>query len=191
MDVLVTGTIMKALPVQSGVSQRGNQWMRVSYILEHEHGQYPKQMVIDVNNAKIQELNLQVGETVTLHLNISCREHPQGSGKYFNSIEAWKADRMGGVQQPQQFQQQVYAPQPGYAPQPAPFPVQPVAQPAPFPAQQPVAQPQPVQQPVAAPFPPAQPQPAPAPAPAPAPQPAPQPQVQQPTQSPLPFPPAQ
>lgn len=148
-DIIVSGVIIQALPVQQGVSQRGNQWMRASYIIEHEHGQYPKRMVFDVSNAKIQELHLQVGETVTLHLNADCREYPQGSGKFFNSIEAWKVERQY-AQQPVQ--------QPQYAPQPqTPFPPQqPVAQPqpapAPFPPQQPAQQPQ--NQPL--PFPPQQ-----------------------------------
>lgn len=140
MDVLISGTIVQALPVRSGTSKSGNNWSRASYIIEHEHGQYPRRMVFDVKDARIQELNLQVGETVTLHLNVSCREFPENSGKFFNSIEAWKADRMG--QQPQQYAPQGYqAPAPQYQPQTgqAPFPPQPTTaapQPAPFPQQQ-------------------------------------------------------
>lgn len=175
MDVLISGTIVLALPIQSGVSQRGTQWSRASYVIEHESGQYPKCMVFDVCGNKIQELNLQPGEQVTLHLNISCREYPENSGKYFNSIEAWKADRFyqqaapQGYQQPTQGYQQM--PQQGY--QQAPQYQQPA--PAPFPPQQPM-------------------QPAPAQAPFPPQQQAPQPQTQQPMmqgQGNLPFPPAQ
>lgn len=158
MDLIVTGTIVMALQPQSGVSQKtGNQWMRQSYIIEHEHGQYPRRLVFDVSNAKIQELNLQVGEMVTLHLNADCREYPQGSGKYFNSLEAWKADRM---------QQSQYAPQPtGYQPAPsapttgaAPFPPQPTTAVPQQPVAQPIAQQQPNPQPQGQqlPFPPAQ-----------------------------------
>ena len=128
MDIIVTGQIVQALPIQQGVSQRtGNTWQRASYLIEHEHGQYPKRMVFDVSNAKIQELNLQVGEEVSLHLNVSCREYPEGSGKYFNSIEAWKVER--GVQQVLQPQPQAPLPpqQPQVqqpAPGTAPFPPQ-------------------------------------------------------------------
>ncbi len=184
MDVIISGQIVLALPIQSGVSQRGTQWSRASYVIEHESGQYPKRMVFDVSGNKIQELNLQAGEQVTLHLNINCREYPENSGKYFNSIEAWKVERMY-QQQPQ------YQPQPmqgGYQPMPQPQyqqapQYQPQPAPAPFPPQQPMPQQsvqQPAPQPAPAPFPPQQ------PAPAPAPQPAPQGQ-----QAPLPFPPAQ
>ena len=133
MDIIVTGVITQALPLQQGVSQKtGNQWARASYIIEHEHGQYPKRMVFEVSNGRIQELNIQVGEQLAVHVNVDVREYPQGSGKFFNSIEAWKVDRQ--VQQayvPQQapMPQQGYAPQPTqqYAPQqaaPAPMPQQ-------------------------------------------------------------------
>ena len=142
-DIIVNGTIVQALPIQQGVSQRtGNTWQRASYLIEHEHGQYPKRMVFDVSNAKIQELNLQVGEEVSLHLNVSCREYPEGSGKYFNSIEAWKADRQGQqqVQQPQYQQQmpsQQFPPQVNQQGQPV---QQPMPGAAPFPPQQPAQQ---------------------------------------------------
>ena len=210
-EILVTGTIVQALPIQSGVSQRGNQWMRQSFIIEHEHGQYPRRMVFDIRDQKIQELSLQVGENVTLHLNIDCREYPENSGKFFNSIEAWKADRVGQQMQqgyqPQGYQQPVYQQQPmqgGYPQQPMmqqPLQQQPMQggyqqqpmqqqmpqQPAPFPPAQGQAMPQQqVQQP--APFPPAQQQAPQAQQPVqqPAPQQGAQPQGQQ-----LPFPPAQ
>ena len=153
MGFTVKGQIVMILPVQQGVSQRGNQWVRQSYILEHESGQYPKRMVFDVRDAKIQELNLQQGEWVTLHFNCDCREYPQGSGKYFNSIEAWKVERavqQQVAQQPQyqqpvqhQFPPQVNAQgQPIQQPMPGAAPFQP-QQPAPQQTQQaPQGQPQ-------------------------------------------------
>ena len=150
MGFIVNGQIVQILPAQQGVSQRGNQWMRQSYILEHESGQYPKRMVFDVRDAKIQELNLQQGEWVTLHFNCDCREYPQGSGKYFNSIEAWKVVRAGQPQyqqsQYQQHVQQQFPPQVNAQGQPV---QQPMTGAAPFPPQQPGQQ-----QPVASPFPP-------------------------------------
>ena len=119
MDIIVTGVITQALPVQQGVSQKtGNQWQRASYIIEHEHGQYPRRMVFDVSNGRIQELALQLGETVTLHLNVDCREYPQGSGRYFNSIEAWKVERVQQAPQPQYQQAPAPAPEPQAPPQP-------------------------------------------------------------------------
>lgn len=165
MDIIVSGTIVLALQPQSGVSARGNQWARQSYVIEHESGQYPKRLVFDVKDAKIQELSLQIGEQVTVHLNADAHEWPENSGKWFNNLSAWKVDRQyqqQGYQQPmaggyQQMPQQGYQ-QPMQ--QQAPFPQQgqqmqqPVPGQAPFPPQQ-----APVQQPVQGqqlPFPPAQ-----------------------------------
>lgn len=139
MGFTLKGQIVQILPVQSGTSQRGNQWQRASYIVEHESGQYPKRMVFDVRDAKIQELNLQMGEWVTLHFNCDCREYPQGSGKFFNSIEAWKVERQGQYQQApmqQGYQQQPQYQQPMQQPmQQAPAPFHQQAAPAPQQAQ--------------------------------------------------------
>ena len=159
MGFSLKGQIVQVLPVQSGTSQRGNQWQRASYIVEHESGQYPKRMVFDVRDAKIQELNLQMGEWVTLHFNCDCREYPQGSGKFFNSIEAWKVERQGQYQQAPMQQGYQQMPQQGYQQQPmqqqAPFPQQgqPMQQPQ---AQQPVQQQMQQSQQAPLPFPPAQ-----------------------------------
>ena len=152
-EILVSGQIVQILPLQQGVSQKtGNPWMTAQYIIEHEGGQYPRRMVFDVKGQqRIQEMNLQVGEQVTLHLNIDCREY---QGKYYNSIEAWKVERPGQqmVQQPMQGYQQMppqqFPPQVNAQGQPmqSPFPPQqpqmqqPAPGQAPFPPQQPVAQ---------------------------------------------------
>lgn len=156
MDIIVTGVITQALPIQQGVSQRtGNQWARASYIIEHEHGQYPKRMVFEVSNGRIQELNIQVGEQLTVHVNVDVREYPQGSGKFFNSIEAWKVDRQAQqVQQPmaQPMPQQQYVQQP----MPQQFPPQVNAQGQPMQQAAPAPMAQQAVQGGTLPFPPAQ-----------------------------------
>lgn len=143
MSFIIQGTIVQALPIQSGVNpQSGTQWQRASYIIQHEGGQYPKTMVFDVLNTRIQELNIQVGETLVVHMNCDAHEH---NGRWYNSISAWKAERpqmQQMVQQPMQqmqqpVQQQFVQQQPM---QQQPFPQQPVQQPQngnlPFPAAQ-------------------------------------------------------
>lgn len=143
MSFIIQGTIVQALPIQSGVNQQsGTQWQRASYIIQHEGGQYPKTMVFDVLNTRIQELNIQVGETLVVHMNCDAHEH---NGRWYNSISAWKAERpqmQQMVQQPMQqmqqpVQQQFVQQQPM---QQQPFPQQPVQQPQngnlPFPAAQ-------------------------------------------------------
>lgn len=173
MEVIMSGVITQILPAQQGTSQRtGQPWVSQEYLLCHEQGQYPRYVCFRVfGEDKIKQMNIQLNEQLTVHLNINAQ---QGQKGYFNSIDCWKVDR----QPMQQYTPQGYAPQPtGYAPAPsapttdaAPFPPQPTTAvpqqpaPAPFPPQQSVAQPtpqapvQPVAQPQQGglPFPPAQ-----------------------------------
>ncbi len=134
MDVVMSGVISQILPAQQGVSQRtGQPWVSQEYVLCHEQGQYPRYVCFRVfGQDKIQQMNIQPNEQLTVHLNIDAR---QGQKGFFNSIDCWKVERQTMQQQPAQ---------PQYAPQPQ----------TQFPPQQPVAQPQ---QPAAAPFPPQQP----------------------------------
>lgn len=159
----MSGVITQILPAQQGTSQRtGQPWVSQEYILCHEQGQYPRFVCFRVfGQDKIQQMNIQLNEQLTVHLNINAQ---QGQKGYFNSIDCWKVDRMQQVQ---------YAPQPtGYQPAPA----APVTGAAPFPPQPTTAVPQ---QPAPAPF-PQQPTPQ-----------APVQPVAQPQQGGLPFPPAQ
>lgn len=42
----INGTITVALPEQSGTSKSGKQWRKREYVVEYEHGQYPKSEVV-------------------------------------------------------------------------------------------------------------------------------------------------
>ena len=77
------------LPERSGTSQRGNQWRSITYVLETQE-QYPKKLAFDVTNDKIDQLNIQVGEFLTVQFDINAREY---QGRYFNSVQAWNVIR--------------------------------------------------------------------------------------------------
>ena len=83
------GKIIVVLPERSGVSQRGNQWRSISYVLETQE-QYPKKLAFDVTNDKIDQLNIQLGEILTVQFDINAREY---NGRWFNSINAWNVIR--------------------------------------------------------------------------------------------------
>lgn len=85
----IQGKIIVVLPERSGVSQRGNQWRSISYVLETQE-QYPKKMAFDVTNDKIDQLNIQLGETLTVQFDINAREY---NGRWFNSVNAWNVIR--------------------------------------------------------------------------------------------------
>ena len=128
-EIVLSGQITAILPAQQGVSQRtGQPWVSQEYVLCHEPGQYPRSVCFRVfGQDKIQQMNIQMGEHLTVHLNIDCR---QGQKGYFNSIDCWKVERQG---QQQAVQQPQYQPAPQPAPGAAPFPPQ---QPAPQQTQQ-------------------------------------------------------
>ena len=215
MEIVISGYIVAVLPCEQGTSQRSGQpWMKQGYVLQHEQGQYPKHICFEIfGQDKIQQMAIQYGEYLTVHLNADAHEDSNKPGKWYNELRCWRVDRMGQQMQPGQQMpmqggyppQQPMMAQPQYPQQPQYPPQQPMAG-NPFPPQQPPQNPFPPQQPAPAaapvqpPFPPAAPAapappapptpPAAAPAPgAPAPQ-TQQPQVQQPQSGQLPFPPA-
>lgn len=83
------GKIIVVLPERSGTSQRGNQWRSISYVLETQE-QYPKKLAFDVTNDKIDQLNIQLGEILTVQFDINAREY---NGRWFNSVNAWNVIR--------------------------------------------------------------------------------------------------
>ena len=65
------------------------------YVIE-THDQYPRRMCFDVFGAdKIQQFNIQVGEELNVSFDIDAREW---QGRWFNSIRAWKVDRVSADQ---------------------------------------------------------------------------------------------
>lgn len=122
----ITGKIIAVLPPKQGVSQStGNAWMCQDYVLETQE-MYPKKVCFNVFGAeKIQEMNIQLGETLTVSLEINANEY---QGKWYNQVRGWKVVRVSvqGQQQaqvPPQGCQVVYPDR-----QPAQAPAQPQGQ---------------------------------------------------------------
>lgn len=84
----IKGTITNALPEQSGTSKSGKSWRKKEYIVEYEHGQYPKSVVFSVIGQKIDELNIQQGAEYNLSIDFEAREW---NGRYFLQASCWKA----------------------------------------------------------------------------------------------------
>ena len=82
----ITGKIIAVLPERSGVSARtGAEWRCASYVLETLE-QYPRKMNFDVFGVdRIQQFNIQVGETMVVSFDIDAHEY---QGRWFNSIRA-------------------------------------------------------------------------------------------------------
>lgn len=105
----IVGLITTALPIQEGVSKNNRAWRKREYIVEYEHGQYPKSVVFSVMGQKIDELNIQQGAEYELELDFEAREW---NGRYFLQASCWKATpiQQGAQPAPQPFAQPQYAP---------------------------------------------------------------------------------
>ena len=93
----LTGKIIAIFPAQGGVSQRtGNPWKSQDYVIETQEI-YPKKCCFSVfGDEKIQQMNIQLGETLTVSLDINANEY---QGKWYNQVRAWKVERMAQAQQ--------------------------------------------------------------------------------------------
>ena len=65
--------------------------------------QYPQDILIQMTQDKCDVLNgYNIGDSVDVSINIRGREwtSPSGEVKYFNTIEGWKINKVGGAPQP-------------------------------------------------------------------------------------------
>lgn len=87
-----SGKVIAILPSRTGVSKSsGNEWKVKSYVVEN-HDQYPRRMCFEVFGAdKIDQFNIQMGEELNVSFDIDAR---QWQDKWFNSIRAWKVERV-------------------------------------------------------------------------------------------------
>ena len=87
----LAGKVIAVLEPRGGVSKNGNEWKVQEYVIE-THDQYPRRMCFDVFGAdKIQQFNIQVGEELNVFFDIDALEW---QGRWFNSIRAWKVERV-------------------------------------------------------------------------------------------------
>lgn len=94
-----------AMPEQSGTSKSGKTWRKREYVVEYEHGQYPKSVVFSVMGQKIDELNIQQGSEYDLSIDFKALEW---NNRYFLQASCWKATQ--AQQAPEQPVQNPQAP---------------------------------------------------------------------------------
>ena len=88
MDVQLTGEVVEILEEQSGESSNGP-WRKQDFILETD-GQYPRKVCITQWGDRIEEFDVQEGETLTVHVDIESREF---KGKWYTDVKAWRVER--------------------------------------------------------------------------------------------------
>lgn len=97
----ISGKIIVELPLQTGVSKSGNNWSRKDYVIETV-GQYSKKIAFSVMNDNIDKLGLALNQDVDIQIDIDARGY---NGKWYNSINCWKAVLRNPAQQAVIYQQ--------------------------------------------------------------------------------------
>lgn len=87
-----SGKVIAVLPAREGTAKStGNPWMVQSYVVEN-HDNYPRKLCFDIfGEDKIKQFNIQMGEELNVSFDVDAHEY---NGRWFNSIRAWKVDRV-------------------------------------------------------------------------------------------------
>lgn len=97
----ITGTI-KVLNPTVQVSEK---FSKREFVLTENTSQYPQDILFQAVQDRCTLLDaMNVGEQVEVSFNLRGREwtSPQGEVKYFNSLDAWRIDRLNGSVAPSQ-----------------------------------------------------------------------------------------
>lgn len=82
--------LTQLLPIQTGAGKNG-EWKKQDIIVETD-GQYPKKVCISIWGDKINESQLQLGNSLKIEFEIESREY---NGKWYTDIKAWKIEVVG------------------------------------------------------------------------------------------------
>lgn len=89
-ELIIHGTITKLLPMESGFGKTsGKPWSKQTCVLLTDE-RYPKMIVFDVWNDKVNEFAIKPGESLSVYIDVESREF---NGRYYSEIKAWKVDR--------------------------------------------------------------------------------------------------
>lgn len=83
----LTAKLTQLLPIQTGTSKNG-EWKKQDIIVETD-GQYPKKVCISIWSDKINEGQLQIGNSLQIDFDIESREY---NNKWYTDIKAWKIE---------------------------------------------------------------------------------------------------
>jgi hypothetical protein len=84
----IQGKVSILLPPQMGTGKNGT-WKKQDFILETE-GQVSRKISFSVWGEKIDQFNLNVGDTVTVFFDLESREY---NGKWYTDAKAWKVTK--------------------------------------------------------------------------------------------------
>ena len=88
------GRIDKVFAVQSGTSQRGNEWRKQEFVFEyfeHETDRYSDKVVLSLAGDRIAEKDLHEGDECVIGFGHTVREW---QGRWFNELRVYKVEKV-------------------------------------------------------------------------------------------------
>lgn len=85
------GLLLQKVSDKEGEGRTGH-WRTAQFLLQTVE-MYPKKMVVDVRDGafrRIDEFEILIGRNVRVEFDINAREYPENSGKWFNTITAYR-----------------------------------------------------------------------------------------------------
>jgi hypothetical protein len=98
----ITGKVVQKLQVESGMSKAGKEWKKQSIVIETP-GEYPKKVCFTLWGNKIDEVQLQEGETISAKIDIESREY---NGRWYTDVKAWQVQKTDGSTPNNEFNQE-------------------------------------------------------------------------------------
>ena len=95
---MIKGRLVKILPIEVGTSKAGKEWKKRNFILDTGE-KYNPLICFQLFGDKTDIIDsYTIGQEIEVSYNLSSKEF---LGKWYNSIDAWKIQPVGNVQQKQ------------------------------------------------------------------------------------------
>lgn len=97
MELKLSGKITRVLPPQSGTTNSGTQWTKMTFIIDSGE-QYNNIFAFEIwKDEKVQQFNQynKIGDSVVVSFNVDCTEF---KGKYYTNLKAWKIEPLKDVE---------------------------------------------------------------------------------------------
>ena len=90
----ITGKLVKKLDRETGTSNVGKSWEKMSILIEQAGTEYNKEVVVSFfGYDKVKSLrDIEEGSDVSVSINLSSREF---KGKYYHNIDGWFIAKLG------------------------------------------------------------------------------------------------
>ena len=87
----ITGEVTYVGAIESGVSAKGNQWRKQSFVLVYQKGQYPNEIMLDTFDDKVIG-KIEVGQTLNVKFDFTVRDYKRKDGTpiKINNINVWE-----------------------------------------------------------------------------------------------------